>query len=65
MAERESNELDRIEDTLERIRTGRYGECEECGHGISLERLQALPYAALCVKCQRATEVLGSRFEHV
>lgn len=60
IAERESHELERIEDTLERIRLGRYGVCEDCGHNISLERLEALPYAVHCVKCQRATvEVYG------
>ncbi len=56
LAEVESRELARIEDALERMRNGQYGECEECGCIIPMARLQALPYAALCIDCQREAE---------
>lgn len=56
LAEVESRELAQIENALERMRTGEYGICESCGHNISLARLQALPYATLCIKCQRELE---------
>lgn len=56
LAEVESRELARIEDALERMRDGHYGECEECGCSIPMARLQALPYAALCIECQRDAE---------
>lgn len=61
LAETESRELERIEYALEQIELGRYGECEGCGKRISALRLQALPYATTCVKCQRAAEVAGER----
>jgi len=56
LAEVESRELAQIENALERMRTGQYGICESCGQNISLARLQALPYATLCIKCQRELE---------
>ncbi|HOM17257.1 MAG TPA: TraR/DksA family transcriptional regulator, partial [Thermoguttaceae bacterium] len=56
LAEVESRELAQIENALERMRSGQYGICESCGHSIALARLQALPYATLCIKCQRELE---------
>ncbi len=60
LAEVESRELARIENALERMREGQYGVCEGCGTSIPLARLNALPYATLCVKCQREAEREGS-----
>jgi RNA polymerase-binding transcription factor DksA len=45
-----------IEAALERMEVGRYGRCETCGCAIPLERLEILPMAALCMRCQRALE---------
>lgn len=45
-----------IEDALERINNGNYGVCRDCGRPIDEERLEALPYAATCIDCQRETE---------
>ncbi len=56
LAEVESRELARIEDALKRMQKGQYGECEECGCSIPMARLQALPYAATCIECQREAE---------
>lgn len=56
LAEVESRELARIENALERMRDGQYGACEACGSGIPMARLNALPYATLCIKCQRESE---------
>ncbi|GAB6164603.1 TraR/DksA family transcriptional regulator [Thermostilla marina] len=56
LAEVESRELDRIENALEKMNSGEYGVCESCGCNIPLARLQALPYATLCVKCQLEEE---------
>src|SRR5512137_893036 len=53
LAEVESRELARIEIALERMRSGQYGACEGCGISIPMARLNALPYATLCIKCQR------------
>ena len=56
LAEVESRELARIEVALERMRDGHYGICEGCGTSIPIARLNALPYATLCIKCQRESE---------
>jgi RNA polymerase-binding transcription factor DksA len=47
--------LYRIERALERDRQGLYGQCERCGQPI-WERLISLPYAELCIDCQRRLE---------
>jgi len=59
LAEVESRELARIENALERMREGQYGICEGCGCNIPMARLNALPYATLCIKCQREAEKEG------
>jgi DnaK suppressor protein len=59
LAEAESRELERIEHALAQIRAGQYGVCETCSKRIAMARLQALPYATTCIKCQRATEDAG------
>lgn len=60
LAEVESRELSSIENALERMREGDYGSCESCTEAIPLARLQALPYATMCIKCQREAEKTGS-----
>ena len=40
-----------IDEALDRIETGTYGRCVSCGHPIPGERLEAVPWAALCVPC--------------
>ena len=41
--------IDKVEHALTRIDTGRFGHCEACGGAIEAERLDALPYATLCL----------------
>jgi len=60
LAEVESRELASIENALERIRSGHYGTCEYCGCKIPLARLNALPYATMCIACQREVERSGA-----
>jgi RNA polymerase-binding transcription factor DksA len=43
--------LEQIEAALERIEDGVYGHCEECGVKIPRARLNAVPYAIMCVRC--------------
>ena len=43
--------LGKVEHALERTKTGDYGICESCGNSIPVERLDVLPYSALCVEC--------------
>jgi DnaK suppressor protein len=59
LAETESRELAAVEAALERIREGHYGRCEGCGDKIPKARLEALPYATLCINCQREMEETG------
>jgi DnaK suppressor protein len=40
-----------IDDALDRIEAGTYGRCASCGNPIPEERLEAVPWAALCVPC--------------
>ena len=39
-----------VENALGRIDNGTYGECEVCGEPIEEQRLEALPYATLCME---------------
>jgi len=52
----EEDTLAQIEASLERVEDGTYGQCEECGAKIPKQRLSAIPYASLCVKCASAVE---------
>ena len=45
-----------IRAALARIEEGSYGECERCEEPIPAKRLDALPWARLCVSCQSAVE---------
>ena len=59
LAEVESRELASIENALERMKDGTYGQCEVCGGRIPMARLDALPYATMCIGCQRDLEQSG------
>ena len=41
--------IDKVEHALARIEAGGFGRCEACGGAIEAERLDALPYATLCL----------------
>jgi RNA polymerase-binding transcription factor DksA len=41
-----------IDDALRKITRGRYGICEGCGELISKPRLEAMPFARLCIACK-------------
>ncbi len=48
--------LKRIELALQRIDSGEYGSCIQCDEPIAFARLQAQPFASLCIDCQSASE---------
>lgn len=48
----EQKHLDQVEAALQAMAEGSYGRCQHCHRPIPLERLQALPYATMCVSCQ-------------
>jgi DnaK suppressor protein len=45
-----------IEAALQRIKSGEYGVCIECGDDIGFTRLQAYPTAKRCIVCQEKRE---------
>jgi DnaK suppressor protein len=45
-----------IGSALDRIEAGEYGRCEECEEPIAWQRLNAIPWARFCVKCQALLE---------
>ena len=51
-----SSEIREIDEALERIRDGSFGLCEECDKPIAKGRLEAIPYARLCLPCKTAEE---------
>jgi RNA polymerase-binding protein DksA len=48
--------LGEIDAALKRIDEGTYGICTNCGKQIPEDRLEALPWATLCIDCQRDRE---------
>jgi RNA polymerase-binding protein DksA len=56
LLQNEEQVLVEIADALERIDQGTFGRCEECQTAIPRARLEALPYARLCVECARKQE---------
>jgi DnaK suppressor protein len=52
----EKNVLDQIDAAIGRIEDGSYGRCEKCGGKIPKSRLDAIPYAAHCIRCASQRE---------
>ena len=56
LASNERKLLYEFDDALKRIEEGTFGVCEDCKSLIAKNRLKAVPYARLCVKCQEKKE---------
>jgi len=48
--------LNQVDEALDRIRQETYGLCDGCGELIGERRLEALPFAKLCIACQEEEE---------
>ena len=48
--------LNAIDAALKRMDDGTYGTCTNCGREIPAERLEAYPWASLCIDCKRQAE---------
>ena len=48
--------LNLIDSALSRIKNERYGVCMKCGKAITRERLEAIPYALMCIDCKSKDE---------
>lgn len=56
LEESSGNVLAEIDAALQRIEDGTYGTCANCGTEIPAERLEAVPWATLCIDCKRLEE---------
>ncbi len=61
LASQEGRQLIAIDDSLRRLYKDpeSFGTCEECGGEISMERLDIVPWARLCIECKRRAEQEG------
>jgi DnaK suppressor protein len=55
LRERAEHQLGLVDEALARIADGTFGACHDCGRPIAADRLEALPWAARCIDCQRLT----------
>jgi RNA polymerase-binding transcription factor len=51
-----SHVLSEIDAALQRIEAGTFGTCQACGGPVGEERLEALPWATLCIEDKRKQE---------
>ncbi len=56
LEENSEHVLAEIDAALKRIEEGTYGICTNCGQPIAVGRLEALPWATLCIDCRRTRE---------
>jgi len=54
--ERDRSALYQIERALSKLEDGTYGQCESCADHIDPKRLQARPFASLCIICKEEQE---------
>ncbi|MDR2518241.1 MAG: TraR/DksA family transcriptional regulator [Spirochaetaceae bacterium] len=52
----ELKRLKLIDSALTRIQQGKYGLCMKCGKRIPQDRLEAIPYALMCIECKTQEE---------
>jgi RNA polymerase-binding transcription factor DksA len=58
----EEGTLEQIEHALDRIRAKTYGTCEDCNGVIAKKRLEAIPFASLCIRCaEKQEQGIGGR----
>jgi RNA polymerase-binding protein DksA len=53
LRDRADQQLELVTEALARLDGGTFGTCVRCGRPISPDRLEALPWAARCIDCQR------------
>lgn len=56
LGSQELRRLQLIESALARIENEKYGLCARCSKKIPRERLEAIPYALLCIECKSSEE---------
>jgi DnaK suppressor protein len=53
LRDRAESQLALVDEALARFDAGSFGRCVRCGRPIARDRLEALPWAARCIDCQR------------
>lgn len=48
--------LELIDEALQRIEAGEFGDCINCGEPVQEKRLEAVPWARYCLRCQDLQE---------
>ena len=56
LGSQELKRLKLIDSALTRIEQGKYGMCTKCSKKIPQDRLEAIPYALMCIECKTADE---------
>ena len=56
VASEEGKKIFLIQDALRALANGKYGKCIDCKDDIAPARLDAIPYAKLCIRCKSARE---------
>ena len=52
LSDSERKQLQLVDDGLKRIKDSTYGKCQMCGKDIGMKRLEAVPWAPYCIRCQ-------------
>jgi len=56
LSQNERAKLMEVDEALDRIENGNFGICEECEEPIPLKRLEVMPDARYCIRCQEDLE---------
>ncbi|QEN08885.1 TraR/DksA family transcriptional regulator [Oceanispirochaeta crateris] len=56
LSSQETLRLNKVESALIRLENGKYGVCARCTKKIAKDRLEAIPYAVLCIECKSDSE---------
>ena len=56
LSNNEREQLQQIDEALERMREGGFGICAACQQAMNMKRVEAVPWARLCLSCQEKQE---------
>jgi len=59
-----AGQLDEVDHALQKLQEGTYGLCDLCGKQISIERLEVLPQACLCMNCKSQAKNARGKTPH-